>query len=90
MQIFTDNVWSWWSSINPSWRLRDEKGRLVVGAGGSGPWEELLRPGQNGLVSVLVCLMWWFRKDGETAGWKEIVKDVLWVMQQVHQSASSR
>ena len=76
--------------MNPSWRNRDESGRLVVGAGGSGPWDTLICPGQNGLISVLACLSWWFEEEHSSDRWREAVSDVLWVLHGIEQSGELR
>ncbi|KAF8182184.1 hypothetical protein K438DRAFT_1601038, partial [Mycena galopus ATCC 62051] len=75
--------WEWWMSLAPDWRERDENGRPKVGEG-AGEWGALAHPGANGVLMVLLPLVWWRR--GETSAvatedWLAAVCDVLWVLQ---------
>lgn len=75
--------WSWWDAINPPWRQRAED-RLVVG--GNGSWDEMKKPGQNGLLGVIACLLWWkavLPEEDEEVDWYTAVRDVLWVVNQL-------
>ncbi|KAE9391063.1 hypothetical protein BT96DRAFT_775883, partial [Gymnopus androsaceus JB14] len=57
---FGEQWWVWWSAICPTWRERNEMGRIVACRAGEGDWDGFERPGQSGLLSMLVCLRWWF------------------------------
>ncbi|KAJ3716226.1 hypothetical protein C8R42DRAFT_725421 [Lentinula raphanica] len=50
----------WWSVINPAWRERDAEWHIVPQGQGEGSWDGIHRPGQCGMVTVLLCLRWWF------------------------------
>jgi hypothetical protein len=52
---------------------------------GEGSWTSLAFAGPNGFLNVLMCLKWWFDKDGETKRWKEGIEDVdvKWVLQKM-------
>ncbi|KAJ7481412.1 hypothetical protein B0H11DRAFT_1652549, partial [Mycena galericulata] len=53
--------------------------------GGEGSWEGMRVPGQNGFLSVLIGLKWWREKAARAGGeeWKEAVRDVAWVLEQL-------
>ncbi|KAJ7164573.1 hypothetical protein C8R43DRAFT_855678, partial [Mycena crocata] len=77
MPTFANEWGAWWKSINPPWRLRD--GELV--REGTGSWDCLRYPGQNGLLNIVVGLKWW--REGleeESPAWKDAVADVTWVI----------
>ncbi|KAJ7768838.1 hypothetical protein B0H16DRAFT_1246912, partial [Mycena metata] len=65
----------WWRGINPEWRIRE--GELVQE--GSGSWEVLRCPGQNGFLNVLMSLKWWH--DGTSEEWRRAAGDVKWVLE---------
>ncbi|KAF5374549.1 hypothetical protein D9757_012411 [Collybiopsis confluens] len=46
--------------INPEWRERDNEHRIVPRGEGEGSWDGVHRPGQCGMVTVLLCARWWF------------------------------
>ncbi|KAJ7810840.1 hypothetical protein B0H14DRAFT_2378828 [Mycena olivaceomarginata] len=72
--------WSWWTGMAPSWRELDDNGRPVIGK--SGPWEDLVKPGGNGLLTAMLCLVWWLGAAGEvTQEWEAAVTDVKWVLE---------
>lgn len=78
--------WQWWASLQPDWRPRDEDGRPILG--GSGDWEVLTRPGRNGLLIVLLSLVWWHDAAESTRSeWEAAVKDVSWVVACMAQQA---
>ncbi|PPQ79261.1 hypothetical protein CVT24_007541 [Panaeolus cyanescens] len=47
---------TWWSSIQPEWRLRNGD---VISERVDGDWSTLLYPGVNGLLSVVGVLFFW-------------------------------
>ncbi|KAE9403686.1 hypothetical protein BT96DRAFT_814696, partial [Gymnopus androsaceus JB14] len=57
---FGEQWWTWWSTICPAWWEHNEMGRIVACGAGEGNWDVFEWPGQSGLLSVLVCLRWWF------------------------------
>lgn len=74
--------WVWWDALNPDWRNRVE-GHLERVRMGTGAelWTDLVRPGKNGLLSIVACLWWWGKiKASDDAEWEEAVQDVLWVV----------
>ncbi|KAJ7714047.1 hypothetical protein DFH07DRAFT_763156 [Mycena maculata] len=80
LPVFSNEWWVWWADLNPGWRKRD--GELV--REGTGRWEALRHPGQNGFLNVLVCLKWWHEKletDAERDEWDRAVDDVLWALE---------
>ncbi|KAJ7606916.1 hypothetical protein FB45DRAFT_720030, partial [Roridomyces roridus] len=79
MATFPADVWQWWTHINPAWRK--EGGTLVQK--GSGPWDELNKPGVNGLLNVLACLRWWdagIKTAEQREEWERVVMDVHWAL----------
>ncbi|KAJ7599540.1 hypothetical protein C8J56DRAFT_754503, partial [Mycena floridula] len=81
---FTEQWGSWWKGMNPDWRLTDESGSLCPGS--SGEWGKMVAPGQNGFLSAITSLRWWFmgiEDDGNSVPWSNTVLDVMWVMQRM-------
>ncbi|KAJ7801520.1 hypothetical protein B0H14DRAFT_2156754, partial [Mycena olivaceomarginata] len=73
--------WEWWASLAPEWRKKDEEGRPAIGEE-TGDWGALAHPGGNGMLTVLLPLLWW--RQGETSevaseDWATTVRDVAWV-----------
>ncbi|KAJ6493367.1 hypothetical protein C8R45DRAFT_763528, partial [Mycena sanguinolenta] len=73
--------WKWWSSLAPAWREKDEEGKPKTREVG-GEWGDLVHPGGNGMLTVLLPLVWW--REGEqmdtaSEDWLAAVRDVLWV-----------
>lgn len=76
---FSREFLGWWNRVNPTWRTR-QNDRLVIG--GTGDWNELLRPGKCGFLLILECL----RALYTTATVEEFtyaLTDVDWAMTQV-------
>lgn len=77
---FSKDWWAWWRVLNPVWRVRD--GELV--REGTGSWDNLRRPGKNGLLNIMACLKWWhgrLKSDLEREDWMRAQVDILWVLQ---------
>ncbi|KAJ7018020.1 hypothetical protein C8F04DRAFT_923389, partial [Mycena alexandri] len=71
---------SWWDGMAPSWRVRDASGRLL--AEKEGAWGVLVKPGGNGMLTALLCLVWWLDREGKmTEEWATALKDVKWVLE---------
>ncbi|KAJ7840491.1 hypothetical protein B0H14DRAFT_2314042, partial [Mycena olivaceomarginata] len=73
--------WEWWTSLAPEWRKKDENGRPAIGDEG-GDWGALGHPGGNGMLTVLLPLVWWRRgevKEVASEEWVAAVRDVAWV-----------
>ena len=47
----------WWKALQPAWRISSAE-EPAVGQGVGG-WEELRKPGLNGLLSLLAALFFW-------------------------------
>jgi hypothetical protein len=79
--------WKWWDEINPPWHIRVNSHPRI---GGTGPWDDLHKPGQNGFLSVLQVLCWWQGLLGVEGSeeWNSAVQDVLWVLTEVLNSKS--
>ncbi|KAJ7808076.1 hypothetical protein B0H14DRAFT_2251185, partial [Mycena olivaceomarginata] len=75
--------WNWWSALAPAWREKDRAGRpKIVEGSEKGEWGELIHPGANGMLMVLLPLVWW--REGEPGNaaseiWLAAVRDVSWV-----------
>ncbi|KAK7014487.1 hypothetical protein VNI00_019330 [Paramarasmius palmivorus] len=91
MDEFIANYRIWWCNINPEWRPRRDDNTMEHGKD-LGDWEELYYPGERGLLVPLMCLRWWYQRDGVEGGsseWNDAASDMLWVLQCVlkwHQS----
>ncbi|KAK0449366.1 hypothetical protein EV421DRAFT_1732637 [Armillaria borealis] len=76
--------WSWWESLQPSWRNRDTAGKLVQSMYGN-CWEELNIGGTNGWLGIVAMLFWWGvvvqrSSPDHRASWQEALKDVCWMI----------
>ncbi|KAJ3743032.1 hypothetical protein F5050DRAFT_1551295, partial [Lentinula boryana] len=78
---FAVNFWIWWSSLQPSWRAVGEDNRPLAAKEMKDDWKSLDHYGQNGWLSLVVCLRWWgeglMRVQNETLR-KEGIDD--WLM----------
>ncbi|KAJ3751970.1 hypothetical protein EV360DRAFT_56019 [Lentinula raphanica] len=81
---FGSQWWRWYSMINPEWRERNAFGRIVVDGSGEGDWDEFDRSGQNGMLSLLVSLHWWYHHlDSPSPDWLSALRDVSWVLSEL-------
>lgn len=77
--------WTWWDTLNPSWRAR-ENGRPV--GRDSGDWSPLFKAGTNGFVNVLMSLLG-LQDAAIEENWRVALEDVSWVLQEVRVAAES-
>ncbi|KAF5348176.1 hypothetical protein D9757_014680 [Collybiopsis confluens] len=81
---FATQWWQWYSIINPEWRERDGSGRIVVNGSGEGEWDEFDLPGQNGMLSLLVSLRWWYHLlPTPSDDWILALRDVSWLISEL-------
>jgi hypothetical protein len=84
--------WNWWSALAPAWREKDGVGRPKIGEE-NGEWGDLIHPGANGLLMVLLPLVWWREGEpGNAAGedWLSAVRDVSWVLERLLSAAKAK
>jgi hypothetical protein len=80
--LFADQFWKWWISLNEPARTRLSTGRLLPGAQGESIQMDHLRvPGKNGWLTILFSLLVWkeWLGNGNTNDWDAAVADVRWV-----------
>ncbi len=75
----------WWQSLQPDWRNDDADDALPRSRE---DWEDIRRPGINGIMSVAAALFFWGyveRNKGESArsAWLNAVDDVVYVLNQL-------
>ena len=67
----------WWATLQPNWR-KSSSGNVVFSRV-DGDWEEIRRPGLNGMLSVMAGLFFWGMALGKSnegqKGWKQAVSD---------------
>ncbi|KAH9846594.1 hypothetical protein C2E23DRAFT_872276 [Lenzites betulinus] len=70
--------WNWWTQLQPEWRQLDADGRPVIGE--DGDWDSLKSPGKNGVLIVLLSLVWWREVATEQTVrlWAAALADVGW------------
>ncbi|THU93277.1 hypothetical protein K435DRAFT_670543 [Dendrothele bispora CBS 962.96] len=95
-QTFGKQWWDWWSVINPEWRRRDGAGRVISDGyegekeeKGKELWESFKKPGECGMLTVLLCLFYWYQQaktEEERAEWMIALKDVAWVLERVNRN----
>ncbi|KAJ7735419.1 hypothetical protein DFH07DRAFT_753867 [Mycena maculata] len=79
----------WWVVLAPEWRQKNDVGELVQG--GQGPWGDLVHPGANGILMVLLVLVWWCEKEESASeSWLAAVRDVGWVLDELLAEAETR
>ena len=52
---YADNFATWWKSLQPEWRANVDS----TSAPNNASWEDIRRPGVNGLLSVVTGLFFW-------------------------------
>ena len=79
---FRDSYWVWWIAANPSWHKED--GHRCLEIGGQGPWDAMMKPGANGLLSAFTLLYWWrssLAVDANFNDWEVAFSDLSWVVE---------
>ena len=88
-------MWAWWAEQQLLWGCGDASVRLLHPTS-PGEWEAApvataFRP--NSLLQILATLLFWLESlqvdGGSVASWVELVKDVLWVLEQLPEVACS-
>ncbi|PBK61729.1 hypothetical protein ARMSODRAFT_844667, partial [Armillaria solidipes] len=62
LDSFAAKWWKWWIGMQPEWRdVLGKEGPLEISdrVRKGSDWSGLNKPGQNGLISVVVSLAWW-------------------------------
>ncbi|KAJ3723884.1 hypothetical protein C8R42DRAFT_558688, partial [Lentinula raphanica] len=59
ISLFVDRFWTWWCSLQPSWRSPGLNNRPGPLDGYGTTWTSLDKPGQNGWFGLIICLKWW-------------------------------
>ncbi|KAJ7312914.1 hypothetical protein DFH08DRAFT_717092, partial [Mycena albidolilacea] len=91
-EMLVKDWWNWWSALAPAWREKDGVGRPKIGEE-NGEWGDLIHPGANGLLMVLLPLVWWREGEpGNAAGedWLSAVRDVSWVLERLLSAAKAK
>ncbi len=80
---YATSWWTWWVGLQPDWRATDGDDRPLMS--GEGPWDDLVQPGQNGMLLVLISLVWWhgIMTDASRSAWEAAVREVGWVLEQM-------
>ncbi|KAJ6475838.1 hypothetical protein C8R47DRAFT_927877, partial [Mycena vitilis] len=80
-EVLVKKWWEWYCSLSPSWRKKDDAGRPMIEEGASSDWGSLVHPGANGMLTVLLPLVWWRQGEEGPASedWLAAVRDVAWV-----------
>ncbi|KAE9407660.1 hypothetical protein BT96DRAFT_809281 [Gymnopus androsaceus JB14] len=81
--VHRKSLLDWWDALQPEWHKQGEK---YDGANGH-DWGSLKADGQNGLLSVLACMLWWRKVEKGTkrdsVDWVKLVSDVTVVLQEL-------
>ncbi|THU92399.1 hypothetical protein K435DRAFT_595886, partial [Dendrothele bispora CBS 962.96] len=58
---FGKRLWKWWNSLQPEWRQNDQMNRPLplTSDDEDTSWQVLDYHGQNGWLTLLVCIKWW-------------------------------
>lgn len=80
---FAADFTAWWQSLQPEWR-RNGNGEIP---NEGGDWNEIRKPGVNGLLSVIAALFFWgntiqiTQHAAARAAWLEALGDVAYVIE---------
>lgn len=95
-EVYEDLWWKWWCDVQPKDRPIIA-GRPSFMEKNTFDWEEINFWGQNGLVLVVFALAWWGKvlngQGGvarEVSSWTVAVRDVTWVLWELHLMLSKR
>jgi hypothetical protein len=86
--------WGWWCGLQPVEREVLQNGELS--RPGTADWSTMAKMyGNNGLMQVMVALVWWgevAQKRGEEdiEEWRVAVRDVTWVLDELLRSGEIR
>ncbi|THU89892.1 hypothetical protein K435DRAFT_676973 [Dendrothele bispora CBS 962.96] len=88
VNAFAKDFQVWWAAINPEWRDRDLSNGCLRLDHRAEPkdkdrWEVMKKPGQCGILTVLVCLFHWHQHvetSEDEDEWRKIADDVKWVV----------
>ena len=76
---------AWWKGLQPDWRMSGDGSTVLDKM--DGDWDQLRRPGLNGIHSIIACLFYWGHKAQENTehcvGWASAVEDCILVLKQV-------
>ncbi|TFK85716.1 hypothetical protein K466DRAFT_438882, partial [Polyporus arcularius HHB13444] len=79
-KTYVEGWWSWWTQLQPSWRQHDLEGHPILDGTIAGAWgKDLCRPGNNGVLLLLLSLVWWKEAASDIGRWDLAVHDVAWV-----------
>ncbi|KAJ7817585.1 hypothetical protein B0H13DRAFT_1662583, partial [Mycena leptocephala] len=91
--------WSWWDSLQPSWRKRraDDKWEISGEYKKDWDWDPFWFPGQNGCIGIVAGLYFWGSSRNALGGagewigdnreeWEKAVADVVWVIEGLEQA----
>ncbi|KAJ3738200.1 hypothetical protein EV360DRAFT_58340, partial [Lentinula raphanica] len=57
--LFAKEVWTWWVSLQPSWRSVDGQKPVPLQEDVGHDWIKLDKSGRNGWYGLLACVKWW-------------------------------
>lgn len=83
----------WWAALQPPWRKPIGGSALppAVYTSGDDNWGSLRVSGKNGVIILLISLVWWGRAGGSlTQDWKLAVSDLKRCLERMSGSASKR
>ncbi|KAL1749895.1 hypothetical protein FB107DRAFT_224774, partial [Schizophyllum commune] len=89
---FRADMARWWYQVNPDWRERSGAGFVLTR--GDGDLSGLFCTGQNGLVSVVKCLKFWWEmfddpsleeQEPDRREWMMAADDVAWTFEKLHE-----
>jgi hypothetical protein len=94
-KTFAGEFTNWWRVLQPEWRVHE--GSLDLSTDDppdDETWEELAKPGKNGLFLLMLALWWWSSAvdqsdvQSEKDVWIHAAQDVDWVLTQILNSRS--
>lgn len=89
---FATEFAAWWKNIQPTWRMENVNSQTPQEEGN---WDEIRRPGLNGLLSVIAGLFFWGnaiqtppRAAAARATWLKALNDVAYVVERLSATAA--
>ncbi|TFY76093.1 hypothetical protein EWM64_g7919 [Hericium alpestre] len=87
ISVFADLWRKWWTNAQPDWRKDDKVAWPLKHIGmQTETWKNLAKGGKNGIVMVLIALVWWSKSVSAEAEKRELesaVEDVRFVLEEI-------
>ena len=80
MEHFGRQWWAWWISLQPNSRICNKDTYDTSLPSLEMDWTLLKKPGKNGMLLIMLALVWWGKAVDRDNGWLKAVADVTVVL----------